>query len=115
MTATTHRFSYHNPFTADLNGDGNDDLIVLGIDYALSGAPVNAGDGTRTRPTAVEASPKPTRSVAKRNSGCGLSRTSNADGHRLAQVYGAAAGHDQLSIQLLEESCYRIISSRWAG
>jgi hypothetical protein len=30
-----------SPFTADLNGDGNEDLVVLGINYALSGEPVN--------------------------------------------------------------------------
>jgi hypothetical protein len=29
------------PFTADLNGDGNEDLVVLGVDFACCGAPTN--------------------------------------------------------------------------
>jgi VCBS repeat protein len=47
-------------FTADLNGDGNEDLVVLGVDFACCGNPVNApqpgrvffgdGDGNFTAP-----------------------------------------------------------------
>jgi hypothetical protein len=47
-------------FTADLDGDGNEDLVVLGVDYACCGAPTNVpqpgrvffgdGDGNFTAP-----------------------------------------------------------------